>query len=95
MAKVQIFGERRLHQRKACAFPVTLDDRRDAYRCIIRNLSLGGALIEPPPNRQPKVGQEFLITIPYRRKKDSVVIKGKIDRIDGNALGIVFLRRGR
>ena len=93
MVSVQIFGERRLHQRKTCAFAITLTDRRRAHRVMLRNLSLGGALIDTPPDRPLRVGQELIITIPYRLRKDSIRIKGRVGRIDNSAMGVVFLKK--
>ena len=94
MVNVQVFGERRLHKRKTCAFPVTIDDQKTAYPAIIRNLSLGGALIETPNDRKPKIGQELIITIPFQLKKDSVAVKGKIGRIKDGNIGITFVKGG-
>lgn len=92
MVNAQVFGERRLHQRKACAFPITVEDRESAYLTYIRNLSLGGAFIEQPKERNIKTGDNVTITIPFQRKTDSVTVKGRISRIEGKGLGIVFQR---
>jgi len=93
MAKVQIFGERRLHQRKTCAFAVTVNDKKTYYPAVMRNLSLGGALIELPEERKPKAGQLLTITIPFRLKNDTATIRGRIDRVQAGSMGVEFLRR--
>ena len=95
MAEVQVFGERRLHQRKECSFPITISDRKRAYPGIIRNLSLGGALIEPPMEHHPRIGQVLRLTIPFRLKKANVRIRGKIDRVQADGIGIVFIKKSR
>ena len=92
MATALIFGERRVHRRKECYFNVTVDDYKSAYTARIRNLSLGGALIEPPRDRNPRVGQELRITIPFRLKKDSVLVRGRIRRVRANGVGVIFQR---
>ena len=90
MVNAQVFGERRLHQRKACAFPVTVEDRESAYLAYIRNLSLGGAFIERPKERKIKTGENVTLTIPFQHRTDSVTIRGRISRIEGEGIGIIF-----
>lgn len=92
MATIHVFGERRLHQRKDCAFPVTIGDQEHAYAAFVRNLSLGGALIEAPDEQKLQVGQELVLTLPYRLKKDSFVVKGRIERVKASSAGVVFIR---
>jgi Tfp pilus assembly protein PilZ len=95
MATVQIFGERRLHQRKECAFAVTIRDKKSAYPAFMRNLSLGGAFIELPIERKPRVGQKLFITIPFRLKKETTTIRGRIDRVSDGFMGVRFLATAR
>ena len=90
MVNAQVFGERRLHQRKECAFPITVEDPQSAYLSYIRNLSLGGALVEQPPGRRIRVGENITLTIPFQLKRDSLVIEGKIMRIQAGRMGIIF-----
>lgn len=92
MATVQIFGERRRHQRKECAFAVAIRDKKSVYRAFMRNLSLGGALIELPIERKPKVDQQLTVTIPFRLKKGTTTVRGRIDRVQSGFMGIEFLR---
>lgn len=95
MANVLVFGERRHHQRKECSFAVTIRDKKSAYPAFMRNISLGGAFIELPIERKPRVGQKLFITIPYRLKKETTTVKGRIDRIADGFMGVRFLARVR
>ena len=91
MATVQIFGERRRHQRKECAFTVTIRDKKSAYPALLRNISLGGAFIELPAERKPKIGQKLLITIPFRLKKETTTVRGRIHRVRTGFMGVYFM----
>ena len=90
MVNAKVFGERRLYQRKPCAFPITIENRDSAYLAYIRNLSLGGAFVERPKERKIKTGENVTLTIPFQHRVDSVTIRGKISRIEGEGMGIVF-----
>lgn len=86
-----VFGERRLHERKECTFSVQIDDYDTIYTGHMRNLSVGGAFIEPPGDSYPAVGQDVVLTIPYRNKKDRLIIKGRIARTRYDGMGVAFL----
>ena len=58
----------------------------------MRNLSLGGALIELPIERKPRVDQQLTITIPFRLKRGTAKVKGRIDRVQEGFMGVEFLR---
>lgn len=89
------FGERRLYERKACTFAVDINDYAKIYSCHLRDLSLGGALVEYPTTFKPKVGQELLLTIPYRKRIGYVMVKGKIIRSMYGKLAISFQKTDR
>lgn len=93
MSNALIFGERRLHVRKDCYFYVDVNDYHKTFTGHLRNLSLGGALMDPPLHRMPKVGQDLILTIPFRRRPDCLVIKGRISRVQSDGVGIQFLKR--
>jgi hypothetical protein len=90
MGRKMMFGERRLHARKRCAFSVDLNDYTKIYSCNLRDLSLGGALVEHPSTFKPKVGQELLLTIPYRTRVGYAMVKGRIVRIRFGRLAVAF-----
>lgn len=92
MSNPLIFGERRLYDRKACAFSVSIAADNGQYRALLRNLSAGGALIEAPSGQRQRVGQEVVLTIPFQKKRGNVVIKGKVARVKHNGVAISFVK---
>ena len=94
MGAKMMFGERRLHERKTCTFAVDLNDYVKIYSCHLRDLSLGGALVEYPSTFKPKLGQELLLTIPFRQKIGHVMVKGEIIRARYGMLAIAFQKPG-
>lgn len=93
MNRKMMFGERRLYARKSCTFAIDLDDYNRIYSCHLRDLSLGGALVECPSHFTPDVGQELLLTIPYRKRSGVVVVKGHVVRARSGRAAIAFLKR--
>ena len=92
MSYYTYFGERRLHQRKSCALSITIDDFKRHYSGHLVNLSLSGALIEPATQFKAKVGQELMLTIPFRTKKGFTMVKGKVTRTSHERIVVMFLR---
>ncbi len=87
-----VFGERRLHQRKQCTFAIDIDDYRRVYKAHLRDLSLGGALIEIPSNFKVSIGKELMLTIPFRNRGGVVTIKGKVAETRHENMVVEFLR---
>jgi c-di-GMP-binding flagellar brake protein YcgR len=92
-SKLLVFGERRRHARLKCAFSVAISGPDSQFRTLLRDLSLSGAALESPINQNPEIGQEVVLTIPFRKKKGHVIVRGTIVRITFNILGIVFKKR--
>ena len=90
MAQKMMFGERRLYERTTCTFSVDLNDYSKIYSCHLRDLSLGGALVEYPTTFKPKLGQELLLTIPYRNRIGHVMVRGRIVRARYGKLAVAF-----
>lgn len=88
-----IFGERRLHDRKSCAFAIDIFDYRKNHSAFLRNLSLGGAWVERPPGFKPKLEQELLLIIAFRCRPGIVSVTGKVVRTGFDGLGIAFLKK--
>lgn len=88
--KKLVFGERRLHPRKSCVFKIDLDDYYRNYTCNLRDLSVGGALLERPSHFRPTLGQPLLITISFRNKPGSVVVKGTVIRFKDDHVAVAF-----
>ena len=90
MPNAVFYKERRLYNRRACQLSADLDDYENAYSANVRNIGLGGACIETIAEFKPQIGQEILMTIPFKNKEDYLIIPGIIvwQRADG--LGIRF-----
>lgn len=91
--KKLVFGERRLHPRKPCVFKVELDDYYRNYNCTMRDLSLGGALLDRPTEFEPSLGQALLLTISFRNKPGAVVVKGTVVRYEEDRLAVAFEKK--
>ncbi|MCP4746904.1 MAG: PilZ domain-containing protein [Desulfobacteraceae bacterium] len=85
--------ERRLYERKNCAFPIDVDDYEAIFSGNMLNLSLGGACIEKFPGYKPDLDQELILTIPYRSKPGYLVISGKVAWRDPGGFGVRFLKK--
>ncbi|MBR9981393.1 MAG: PilZ domain-containing protein [Desulfatitalea sp.] len=88
----RVFGERRLYERKKCAFSVGISGRNIQFRGLLRDLSLGGALVESPPEQNFRIGQEVVLNIPFSQKQGYVALRGKVARVKYNAVGIMFAK---
>lgn len=88
------FGERRFYRRAICAFSIHIEDDRRSYMAYLRDVSLGGALLEPPPHFNPKIGQALRLTIPFRKRPGVVVINAKILQARKGGLAVTFIRQG-
>lgn len=97
MVNAMVFGERRLYERKTCFFAVGVDDDLRSFTAHIHNLSLGGVFLELEDDVKPRLGQTFMMTIPFRRQKRYLKIKGQIVRVKGTGMGVRFIKseRGR
>lgn len=85
------FGERRLLHRKPCSRMIGINDYRHSYAGHLRDLSVGGAFIEPQEDNNPQIGQELLLTIPFGLKRDHINIKAKIAWIKPRGIGVRFI----
>lgn len=85
-----IFGERRLYTRKACLLSAEISDHKKSYACHLRELSIGGALVDPPPQFKPKVGQKLHLNISFHNKPGKVMVKGVVVRFQPGLLAVAF-----
>ncbi len=90
--KTMPFGERRLFERKTCSRMIMIDDHEDSYSGHLRDLTIGGALIEPTQGNDAQIGQELILTIPFGLKKDHVKIKAKVAWIKPVGMGVRFIK---
>ncbi len=86
------FGERRLFERKSCSRMIAINDLEDSYTGLMRDLAVGGALIEPPYGNETRIGQELVLTIPFGLKKDHIRIKAKVAWTKPNNIGVRFVK---
>ena len=93
MTNPLIFGERRQYKRKKCFFKIELDDYHGTHSANLRDLSKSGAFVETSVDIRPFIGQELVLTIPFRRRTDQVVVKGKITRIKEDGFGVTFVKK--
>ena len=89
------FGERRHHRRTTCAFSIHIEDDRRSYIAYLRDLSLGGALLEPPYHFNPKIGQTLRLTIPFRKRPVIAVVNAKILQTRKDGIAVSFLRQSQ
>jgi len=90
MSEKMMFGERRLYERKSCMFGVDVNDYIKSYPCHLRDLSLGGALLEATSRFRPELGQKLLVTIAFRGRPGTVVLKGQVVRCQSGCMAIEF-----
>ena len=86
------FGERRLFERKSCSRMIMINDHQDSYSGHLRDLAVGGALIEPPHGNDIWIGQELELTIPFGLKKDHIRIKAKVAWTKPIGIGVRFIK---
>jgi Tfp pilus assembly protein PilZ len=66
-------------------------DSKSSYTAHLRDLALGGAMIEPPLEINSRIGEELIMTIPYGLKKDKLTVKAKIAWIRPHGMGVRFV----
>ena len=86
------FGERRLFERKSCSRMIMINDYQDSYSGHMRDLAVGGALIEPPIDNEVWIGQELMLTIPFGLKKDHIRIRAKVAWTKPVGIGVRFIK---
>lgn len=84
--------DRRYFERVGCSLSISLDDYENAYSGNIRNIGLGGAFVEMDYRRKPRIGNEVLVTIPYQKKSDYLIIRGRVMWSKPEGIGISFIK---
>jgi Tfp pilus assembly protein PilZ len=87
------FGERRLHDRKSCSRMVGIIGSRTSYTAHLRDLTPGGALIEPPLDVSSQIGEKLMMTIPYGLKEQELTVKAEVAWIRPHGMGVRFLNK--
>jgi len=81
-------AESRRHERKPCAIPALIDDKKRHIRGEILDASHGGVFIkceEPVP-----VGKKVSVMIPLKKKQKLVVRVGEVVRSNSKGIGVKF-----
>jgi len=87
----QPLNERRKYPRKRYLADVRYVGGDRIYKDFIRNISLGGLLIETTEKRDDlSLGQEVTLSVPFPREKQFTRIIGEIVRISAQEIGIEF-----
>lgn len=85
------FKERRLHARTQCNLLVDVDDYETTSTGKMLNISKGGAFVQIAMEKKPEVGQELIVTIPFHKKENYLIIKARVVWVRGNGMGVSFL----
>lgn len=85
--------EQRRHPRKPCAITVDAATRAGTRLERLRDISIGGALIET--GHHFRLGEEIMLTIPTSRPGKTVVIKALVVRKSEKGVGVEFIRNSR
>jgi Tfp pilus assembly protein PilZ len=72
---------------------VNVIDSKSVYTAHLRDLALGGAMIEPPLEIKAQIGEELTMTIPYGLKQDGLTIKARIAWIRRHGMGVRFVTK--
>lgn len=84
-------NERRQHPRKRYLTDVRYVAGDRIYKDFIRNISLGGLLIETHEKHNDLgIGQEVTLSIPFSEEKQYTRIIGEIVRVSAQEIGIKF-----
>jgi Tfp pilus assembly protein PilZ len=68
-------------------------DSKSSYTAHLRDLALGGAMIEPPLEIKSQIGEELIMTIPYGLKKDQLTVRARIAWVRPHRLGVRFVNK--
>ncbi|GEM_PF-1636409 len=84
-------SDRRAYLRRDCSLLVDCDDLEICYTAQMTNIGLGGAFLLH--NESCHVGQELILTIPFKQYRDFLIIPGKVVWIIPNGAGVEFVRK--
>lgn len=79
--------EKRVHPRVSCSIPVDYTTQDQAYRGLIRNISVGGAFIE---SRELHLGPEITVVFSLHDDEASFKLRTEVAWIDKQGLGLKF-----
>jgi len=81
---------KRYHERKKYGVDIVFAYKGEAYRGIVKNLSLGGAFIATPSVNLFSQGDLITINIPFTTGKKSIKRKGSVKWLNNEGFAIEF-----
>jgi hypothetical protein len=79
--------EKRVHPRVSCSLPVDYATQDQAYRDVIRNISVGGAFIE---SRELHLGPEITVVFSLHDDEASFKLRTEVAWICKQGIGLKF-----
>jgi hypothetical protein len=84
--------DRRLYSRTPCDLNADVDDYFSSFSARILNLGKGGAFIQARFDDPPMVGREIILTIPFQKKPNYLIVRARIEWASRDGLGVSFLK---
>jgi len=88
MARASNNDERRRFSRVGLAVPAALEMAPAPSSCVLRDVSLKGALIEVPPELEIAIGQPCTLVIPLDAEEVTIRMEGQVAHREGALVGI-------
>jgi c-di-GMP-binding flagellar brake protein YcgR len=82
---------KRRHPRKAYGTPVTVTCEEQTYRCVLEDISKGGAFLKIDEGHPIRLGAFLELNIPFTGRDEYVQKMGKVTRVDPKGVGVRFL----
>ncbi|MBT8340621.1 MAG: PilZ domain-containing protein [Desulfatitalea sp.] len=84
-------SDRRRHARKPCDLPADVDDYESTRSCRVLNIGTGGAFIAARAEKE-QIGQELIVTIPFEKQENFLVIKARVAWRNASGIGVMFVK---
>lgn len=86
-------GDKRAHPRRPYTVSVDLVTAQGTSSGTIKNISVGGVLLQPGDLSEFYFGQEIVVHIPFPGHEKIVKMPGEVVRIDATGVGVKFLKK--
>jgi Tfp pilus assembly protein PilZ len=86
-------AEKRAHPRKRYIVSVDYVTPEGLQRGSLRNISIGGLLLQTNEISTFSFGQKIRLKVPYPNRQKYIEITGEVVRIDSQGIGVTFTRR--
>jgi c-di-GMP-binding flagellar brake protein YcgR len=81
----------RRHPRKEYGTSVTITCEEQTYRCVLQDISKGGAFLRIEQGHPIRQGAFIDLSIPYTGRNEYVQKMGKVTRVDSQGVGVRFI----